>query len=770
MWKRCSAIFLALFFVIGISFALDTATAIDNPSFEDVYNRDIDGTGYFFPSDWIIGTATSSNLTEKQLFFIENNLLDGFVTIDTPYGTYAYANAFNTANWNSSYIPNNTISISNYQAFHRPKDSHFIVSGSYAIPTFYNGSDSLIGNARISFSGLTPEIDGAFNIIFNTSNYNTWENFSVEYDNGNCQVLSGNVNCTTPYYADLYTANIYSYFDYFDAQNISNYSVALYIDNLEIDDVIELEGTGDYYDTYRQSIENIVTSYGGCGIRPFTSNFELYSGKIMDSMKTKFLNITFSELLFRCNAGSGYSYTTYIKQIEYFDEIEDVWKNMTNGQYPKFLTWNPFCNGEIGSCLSGGNYGQYPLRRWTTEVTDIPHYFGLIVPKNANKINISFITYRDYLGETYPASLNFTISDVVQNSTTEINTNLADSTLPTFFPVLTQFVEQEGKNLTSYHLQLPFWYNESYGMKNTWVNASTVIDTWTTDTIIAGEYDIHAYDSSGWAIDTNDHLEYNNTASYSYFGESFHPSSTYLFNTEGEGICPSYCQLGSYFDGEYENDTCFYTEYSCDDRCLPDQMELNIVEINPTSAWFNFTSMDTNYWKVEDDNSTIVDSGSTTVNYVEVEGLDPDNDYTFYINGTEKYSCELFLSNQTDFTTPATSPIPDSPYSEAITNGTQAINVWINTGVTAFATMLGTNEVIAKSMIWLIITLLVSVAITKSLGQVVPNIDPFAVLGVSALIMIAIGFLFGWLGVLWVVLLGLGIGIFLFREFNKTVM
>jgi hypothetical protein len=766
MWKRSSSVIIAMFFVIGFSFALDTSTAIDNPSFEDVYLNET--LGNYFPEVWYIGSPFSSQLTEEQLYHLEKLTLNGIVSLDAVDGTYSYANMFYPAYWNSSFTYNE-VDVHAYQNFQRNRDRHFIVSGSYKIPTDYAGNESLV-YGQISFGGLIPEASGKFNIIFNSTNYDVWENFTVDYDNGVCTVLGGDVNCTTPQYADIYTMNIYTYFDYQSAQQFSNETTGILVDNLEIDDVSELEGVGDYYDQYVQSLDGFDSDYDSCGFRPLTTCIDVYSGKFMDSMKTRYLNIS-STCAFKCSVGGGFYIYTYISGIQYKDS-EGNWIQMLEDDFEQHFLWNSWCYENSCSASGDGENPYSRVARWQTEMGSPFASTGLILPKEAREIIINYTTRMNTVGSPnyYYTQLSLNLSDDIQYSSSPIDTSLANQSQPTFFPTITQFINQNGKNLTSFELMLPFWFDDDYDKKIDWINNSVTMETYNTGTIQNQSYAQYSYDTSAWGIQTDDWVNYATTTDYTYFGQDYHPSSIYLFNSEDEDICPPYCQLGSYFEGEYVNGFCYYTEYSCDERCLPNGLVIEITELNPTEVWFNFTSYDTNYWRIEDDNSTVIDSGSISLSYDSSNNVEPETEYTLYVNASKKYGCSTPISNSTSFTTPATTPIPDSPYSDYITNGTQTINTWIGIGITAFATSLGINEVIAKSMIWLIITLIASVLITKSVGQVVPAIDPFAVLGVSALILIAIGFLLGWLGVLWVVLIGTGIGIFLFREFNKTVV
>lgn len=754
-------ILLAMF-----SCAFATSTSINNPDFENVYLNS--SLARYFPSEWGTGNALLTEVLDStQLEFIYGGSLDGFVTTASHNGTYSYATAYEPSNWNSSYSQS-FIGVYAHQSLIRSADSHFVISGYYK----FNYTDNITVATAESELRIDPLLSISFRNATDSVMVHDWEFFEVEYDNGFCSVLSGsNLLCSVPSYSASTRMHIFTGVNSFpSAQNISNSTMTFAFDDLQIRDYNATTGVGDYYDQYQQGLTGYSYTESSC-IKATTSCTKIYSGKVMDSMKTRWLNISFEGCDFYF-FDHGYASTVNDFGFDYFRYWNGTdW--VGDSTYNNFEATSDYWTGSH-SCYLGLHDGEF-----FTEVGDPistgyktrSASIGFIVPKEATQFVFDIRRnsgkgYSGCTGESYgDTTIYFNLSDSVQVSSSPIDTSMAIQSLPTFFPMITQYIEQSGKNFTSYHLQLLKWRNDAYSMKIYWINQE--MNSYSTGTIYNQTYNDYTYDSTAWAINTDDVVWYNKTGtSYEYFGESFRPSSYYMFNSFTGGLCPSYCASGSRFVGTYSSGACYYIEYPCHSDCLPENIDMFIEDLDVQSAKLNWTQMDSHYWELRSENGTYIMSGSTPNRYVTLSGLDTTTSYKLYVNGSERYGCVLDYENETGFTTLSIST-PSTPYTEAIINASQSVNTMIELGVSGFAVAMGTDEPTAKNMIWLIISIIGTISIVGVLASKTENMDLTVVFPIVMLMFMGLGWAFGWLDIFWMVLLGISIGLILLFKFQS---
>lgn len=777
MKKQAIMLFLFIGLLFSNAYAVDTATAIDNPSFENWYYQFVepDHYGIPIPNDWDNILLNQDDYTRFYHYAnVEHDVVGGAIIVNSvPNGSYALGYSFSPQNWNGSSpsgYSSGVLDMTHQNDIFLEKDSNFIFSGYYYI----SGNET--ANKSLPLTSFNIELTGN-EITFNQTISNEWKYFEVEYDNGVCTVNSGDVNCTNFAYLDISEITI-DVAVLLGQSDKYNQTFLVGFDGLELAELEPISSTGDYYDlnplqlnSYDFGHQQVCDGYtqyayiSGLNI----DNLDFWQGKVMDSMKTKYIQVDFNQVdLTRVGTYHCDAYGVGVKSIEYWNGTDWVKEQHYDG-------FESTC--KFGGSFQGGTTGCYFFHPTGYSKNDIDFSSGFIVPKDAFKFRIIYYVHNQYSGCGHNAcgewKLEFNATNTTYASENEINTNLANQSLPTYFPMLTQFVEQESKNLTSYHLYLinklerDATPSSNFAVDMIW-NENLIHEK--TLNIANSSYSTENYDTSTWGIQTDDEVIYTYSGTYDFFGESYTPKSIYLFNSEEENICPSGCVEGSatYKVGIYENGSCSYTYYSCDSRCMPSTLNITLTNLEPTrvdATWQeNFDYYDVYLYHSLSGNVT--ESDTTTSNSIYFSGLEPDVQYELEVNATEYYGCDLNLLEEYEFQTPKTSELPDSPYSDYITNGTQTINTWIDAGVTAFAIALGTTDVTARNMIWLMITLGISIAVTIALAEGTNGmIDVTVVFPISALIIMAIGWALGWLDILWLVLVGLVTGLMIFAKF-----
>lgn len=762
---------LILPFLFSGAFA--SSTIIDNPSFENVYSN----LSRTFPSDWYVGSVLSPYVLDSiQLEFLDGNALDGFViTGGSQYdGSYSLASVFDPSNYNASYSQN-SISIYARQDLVRAYDSHFLVSGYH----YFNYSSNITGFDAYSQLRIDPLLSISFAI--GTYPYNAsihdWTYFEVEYNNGVCNVNSGSEIAKCSVISSSPSSQIWFYTsaNYDQLQILGNETLTFALDDLELIDLSPLETMEEYYTEYTQSKTGLERT-SGTYFNPTSTCTKIYSGKIDTNMKTRYLHFFFDDCLLYFSDQGAYSTTITelgLKAISYWNG--SVWiSDTTFNNFEANLLSNSYSDGSF-SCYLGLSSGEF-----FREIGD-PNGSGykardidleLILPINATQLRVEmyYATGKGYsaCSGTLDGEITFetNLSNILEYADSNIDVSLANPNVPTYFPVLTQYVDQNVKNLTAYQLHLSAWKNIAFNFNTYW--KSSLIDTYSTGTIYNKSYVDHTYDSSGWGILSNDPIAYNTTTNFEYFGITYKPSSLYLFDSFSGGLCDDYCYSGSLFEGEYTSGYCSYIETGCHSSCLPSSLDIIEEDIGVTSASFNWTQLDSHDWELRSSNGTTLTSGTTILRSIDFEGLTAETDYIFYVEGDYRSGCYVGLDDYVEFTT-LNNDYPDSPYSDIIEAFGDSINTFINLGVSGFATTMGITSVSAKSMLWLIISIAVTIGIvvfviSKSNGS---QIDLSIILLVVMLVMLAIGWVLGWLDIFWMVLLGIAIGLILLFKFQS---
>lgn len=786
MKRATLLITLLLFVTLPFSFAQTELTQVANGGFESVtsytytpYEKDCGGSSlynYYTP-------FTLPNIWEFSCDWENSQMLcdtTGYtgwtecfsVTTEHVEGDYAYLAYWLPNTWNEGIHTASTEGFTTLeQDVNWANDDTYVISGYYKTrarnDTDWVDSPLVMNSSFASFELRTDAWTIDFNLTPTTeSGTDGWKYFEMEYDEGACSVLEGDINVSFCTASNADTLGIYSYWEFNDSNNVFNLTelneAKMMLDDLEVKqyETVETLGVSDYYDTYLQSLDNAYASYEYFGIKPEVVNLKIYSGKIMDSMKTRFLNITFDTLTFVGSVATGYSHTTYINKIEYFDEDDDEWKQMNNNNFNEWQIYNPFCRSPY-SCFYGGNYGSYPLRKWQTATTDTPFYFGLIMPKEAQKINISFTTYRvTSTGNTWVyASLNFTLSDNEQSSQNEIDTSNAVQDVPTFFPVLVQYISQNSKNLTSYHLNLVEWLDTIDDSRNIYWE-SQLMNTFTVSNIIGSSYDNYTYDSSVWGIQTDDDVWYNATTTETYFNETFRRSSYYAFDSPPEDIdvCQSHCEGSSYYELVGSGfGYCDYEVTSCSPNCLPTSLDFSIspstTEADVTTDYF-----DEYYYSLYNyDTFVVVETGTSLFQNFTLYGLSPETTYRLTMDVEKFYGCYLpeNLTHIEYFDTPTYSDVPVGgiwgSIVDSFTAGGNITKNFLSAMTVGVGTALGINEVIVKTFLWFVFTAVIILGVVAKAGDHMD--DPTVVALGIGMLMLVVGLVIGWVQMIFGVIL-----------------
>ena len=345
--------------------------------------------------------------------------------------------------------------------------------------------------------------------------------------------------------------------------------------------------------------------------------------------------------------------------------------------------------------------------------------------------------------------------------------------------MLAQYVVQDGtgnNNMTIYHINLANKRNTGFNSQELiWVKqdlSEQLIDTYSTGVIYNQSYASYLYDTSGWAIQTDDLIEINNEAtSYNYFGEVYTPQSFYYWDNPST-VCTTYCDGGNYYTGEIEEGelTCTWSVETCATECIDDVISVNITNITTTSAILTHSGV-TSYntyelVRVEDD--VVIENGTLYVTPYDLEDLTEDTQYRFTVNVTNYYGCPVEYTETVTFTTPEFTTATSGTWG-ALTDAVEDIGEEVNNGITTFVvgvgTALGLGESGAKTVIWIFLTGLIILGVVVYLaqkdaqGEVLVYI-PAILGGLSLVFGMALGWINVWFGVIVILIL---VGVIYFK-------
>lgn len=769
--------------LFSISFAVDTSINIENGDFEDTqavfrqlcYGWDtiqctVNGSySTTEAQDWIytgyaspIPPDPTTFSDSQKIALIDGSLLYG-VNVDSQEGSYSYSNIYVPALWNYTGEEIGTADLYTAQSFLRNAEDRFSVSGYYKVHNPYGREiNSSLAEFYMGF--------GSSQISFNLTNDDTWKYFEVEFDSGSVDVISGDVSASSNF-ADFVSVVIYTYFDLEESlnyYNITNSTDSFYfmLDDIQIQDLSSvLADVGDYYDLTQMaltgfyattSVESGFGSYYSY-FYPTVDNTKFYQGTYMDSMKTKYIELRFTDVSFSSNSNCV---KTQINVEDYSYWNGTAW--ITDNAYDYF-------ENTCGSMTTTVIYDQ-TWACWNVDVaTDYTPTFnvGFIVPKDATQFRITFNAGRTAGGCGQFANGNvilyFNTTSTVIPSQNEIYTELADPDSPTYFPVLAQYVTQSGsgnKNMTIYHLNLNNDISRNLTMTSqdlVWIKgdlSEQLLTTYSTGLIETGSYALYTYDTSGWDLQTGDTVALvNDLTTFDYFGEVYVPTSYYEWDNPEVEICSTGCVGGNYRIGTFDPDTflCSYYWISCYDDCVDTGMEIEISNLTTTGFFAEWEDYNSHYYELtEEDTETVVENGTTLLNSRWFEDLEDDTNYVLEITGYNKSECEIEVSNSTLVTTPEFSYASGGIW-DIVTGVAEDVGEQINNGITTFVLAVGKSfgvgESGSRTIIWLFLTGLIIVGVVIFIAKKDVEADiTFIALAVGGICLVT-GLVLGWINV-----------------------